>query len=237
MAGCVCNPSWPHLDGGNLVNVGLDGEGELEHELATLYTGGVETPDGVECLLGSIDCTVDIPGGSLCDFSDLFARGRVDNLQGSGNGVSTLCYRLCAGALAGYCAAAVPTEPGIPDCRIAGGDTQARPMRGHQLGRLTSMVLPPSPSTNSLLMKRPVASAQLCRSCGTGTGQPGSPPEKVELFTPDPAPKFKLSVGAIIDEFVCFIRSRTSGEKEGKREPLRLETLQEGQPVATEATG
>ena len=33
--------SGTHLDGSNLIDVGLDGKGELEHVLATLNTGSV----------------------------------------------------------------------------------------------------------------------------------------------------------------------------------------------------
>jgi hypothetical protein len=69
-----------HLDGGNLVNVGLDGFGELDHKLSTLATGFVETPNGLVSLLGSVDGAVDILGRGLGDLSNLFACGRVDDL-------------------------------------------------------------------------------------------------------------------------------------------------------------
>lgn len=54
-----------YLNSSNLVDVGLDSLGELDHELSTLATAGVETPDGIVCLLGSIDSAVDILGRGL----------------------------------------------------------------------------------------------------------------------------------------------------------------------------
>ena len=65
------------LDGGKLVVV-------LDHEVAELVQEGrtgsawrMETPGGVESLVGGDDCTVDVGGGSLIDGSDDLAVGCV----------------------------------------------------------------------------------------------------------------------------------------------------------------
>jgi hypothetical protein len=51
-----------HLNGSNLVNVGLDSQSKLHHKLATLSSSSVETPNSVVCLLSSFDGAVYIFG-------------------------------------------------------------------------------------------------------------------------------------------------------------------------------
>lgn len=162
-----------HLNGGNLVNVGFDGSGELDHELSTLASVAVQTPNGVVCLLGSVDGAVDIFGRSLRDLTDLLACGRVDDLQDSHNALEVTGSASFSGT-------------GGSSCR-----------------NLTSMVLPPSPATNSLLMKRPgikkVSNQMLLNARQASCN---SPPEKDDDLTAASGPKLRLSVGADMVECV-----------------------------------
>lgn len=77
------------------------------------------------------------------------------------------------------------------------------PAMGVECGRLTSMVLPPSPATNSLLMKRPekvfVCHAQLPVRCMNGCMN-RLPPENEADLTEEPSPKLRFRVGA---DMVC----------------------------------
>lgn len=67
------------LDGGKRVDVVLDELGEAGEELAALRTGHGEPVDGLEGVVCSLNCGVDVLGGTLADLGDQLARRGVDD--------------------------------------------------------------------------------------------------------------------------------------------------------------
>lgn len=78
------------FDGSELIEILLHQLGELPQELRALGPGCIETPDGIERLLGSFHCEIDILLNGLSDFANHFTRGWVDDAEKGGKTIDKI---------------------------------------------------------------------------------------------------------------------------------------------------